>query len=44
ADFDDFKEAIETWIEQANTIHKASLETLLTLNFQSFRKVQISGV
>ncbi|MEM9092845.1 MAG: IS630 family transposase, partial [Cyanobacteria bacterium P01_F01_bin.53] len=44
ADFDDLKEAIETCIEQANTIHKASLETLLTLNFQSFRKVQISGI
>ena len=42
--FDDFKYAIETCIEQANTSHKASLETLLTLNFQSFRKVQISGV
>lgn len=44
ANFDDFKDAIETCIEQANTTHKASLETLLTLNFQSFRKVQISGV
>ena len=44
ANFDDFKNAIETCIEQANTTHKASLETLLTLNFQSFRKVQISSV
>ncbi len=44
ANFDDFKNAIETCIEQANITHKASLETLLTLNFQSFRKVQISSV
>lgn len=44
ANFDDFKDAIETCIEQANTTHKSSLETLMTLNFQSFRKVQISNV
>ena len=44
ANFDDFKHAIETCIEQANTTHKASLASLLTLNFQSFRKVQISNV
>lgn len=43
ANFDDFKDAIETCIDQANTTHKSSLESLLTLNFQSFRKVQISG-
>ncbi|MEM9091544.1 MAG: IS630 family transposase, partial [Cyanobacteria bacterium P01_F01_bin.53] len=39
-----FKDAIDTCIDQANTTHKSSLESLLTLNFQSFRKVQISGV
>lgn len=44
ANFDDFKDAIDTCIDQANTTHKSSLESLLTLNFQSFRKVQISGV
>lgn len=44
ANFDEFKGAINTCIEQANTTHKASIESLLTLNFQSFRKVQISGV
>ena len=44
ANFDDFKDAIETCIEQANTTHKSSLKSLLTLHFQSFRKVQISGI
>lgn len=43
ANFDEFKGAINACIEQANTTHKASIESLLTLNFQSFRKVQISG-
>ena len=42
--FDDFKTAIETCIEQANTTHKDALKTLLSLNFQSFKKVQISTV
>ena len=42
ADFDDFKHAIETCIEQANTTHKSALASLLTLNFQSFKKVQMS--
>jgi transposase len=42
--FDDFKTAIETCIEQANTTHKEALKTLLSLNFQSFKKVQISTV
>lgn len=42
--FDDFKTAIETCIEQANTTHKEALKTLLSLNFQSFKKVQISNV
>ena len=40
--FDEFKDAIDDCLEQANTTHKAALESLLTLNFQSFRKVQIS--
>ena len=43
AEFDDFKGAIESCIEQANTTHKEALASLLTLNFQSFRKVQISN-
>ncbi len=44
ANFDDFKDAIDTCIEQANTTHKSSLESLLSLIFQPFRKVHISGV
>ena len=42
--FDDFKTAIETCIEQTNTTHKEALKTLLSLNFQSFKKVHISTV
>jgi transposase len=44
AEFDDFKGAIEACIEKANTTHKKSLETLLSLNFQSFRDVHILDV
>jgi transposase len=42
--FDDFKGAIETCLEEANTTHKKSLETLLSLNFQSFKEVHILDV
>ena len=42
--FDEFKGAIDDCLGQANTTHKAALESLLTLNFQSFKKVQISRV
>lgn len=42
--FADFKRAIEMCIETANTEHKDKLETLLSWNFQSFEKVQISTV
>lgn len=44
ADFDDFKGAIEACLKAANTTHKKSLETLLSLKFQSFKDVHISGV
>lgn len=44
AEFDEFKGAIETCLETANTTHKKSLETLLSLKFQSFKDVHISGV
>ena len=44
ADFDDFKSAIEACLETANTTHKTSLETLLSLNFQFFKDVHISTV
>ena len=43
AEFDEFKAAIESCIEQANTTHKEALSSLLTLNFQSFEKVRISN-
>ena len=44
AEFDDFKGAIDACIEQANTTHKKSLETLLSLKFQSFKDVHILDV
>ena len=43
-DFDSFKNAIEDCIKKANTKHKAKLESLLSWNFQSFKKVHISTV
>lgn len=42
--FDGFKQAIADCIQQAPAKHKEKLETLLTLNFQSFEKVKISTV
>ena len=44
AEFDDFKQAIDTCLQQANTTHKKSLETLLSLNFQSFKNVHLLDV
>ena len=44
AEFGDFKQAIAACLEQANTTHQAALESLLTLNFQSFEEVQILDV
>ena len=44
ANFADFKNAIEQLINTAHTAHLSELETLLTWNFQSFTKVQISTV
>ena len=41
AEFDDFKQAIETCLEQSNTTHQAALQSLLALNFQSFKKVHL---
>jgi transposase len=43
-DFTGFKQAIADCIQTAHTKHRQDLETLLTWNFQSFRKVQISAV
>ncbi len=44
ADFDSFKDAIQTCLEQADTTHKKALKKLLSLNFQSFKNVHISSV
>lgn len=43
-EFDDFKHAIESCLEKANTAHKQALETLLSWNFQSFKNVHILDV
>ena len=43
-DFASFKSAISQCLEKANTEHKEKLESLLSWNFQSFKKVQISAV
>jgi hypothetical protein len=42
--FDGFKQILADCIQNANTKHKDKLETLLSWNFQSFKKVQISTV
>lgn len=42
--FFDFKQAIDSFIHTAHLQHKAELDTLLSWNFQSFEKVQISAV
>jgi hypothetical protein len=44
ADDADFKAAISTCIGTANTERKEKLDSLLTLNFQSFEKVHILPV
>ena len=43
-DFASFKSAIAECIDQANTEHKEKLESLLSWNFQSFKKVEISTI
>jgi transposase len=43
-DFVSFKNAIADCIEKANTEHKDKLESLLSWNFQSFKKVHISSI
>ena len=42
--FDEFKKAILNCIENAHAEHRESLESLLTLKFQSFKKVNIMPV
>jgi hypothetical protein len=41
ADFASFKAAILECLCQTHTKHKAALDSLLTLNFQTFEKAQI---
>ena len=43
-DFADFQTALADCLEKTNTEHKEKLESLLSWNFQSFKKVQISTV
>src|SRR6201998_1075930 len=40
-DFAVFKQAISACLAQTNTVHKATLDSLLTLRFQTFSKSQI---
>lgn len=40
ADFDAFKQAISSCLVQCHTTHKQELDSLLTLRFQSFKKVK----
>lgn len=42
--FADFKQAIDAFIQTAHQEHYTELDTLLSWNFQSFEKVQISAV
>ncbi len=42
--FKTFKQAISDCIHQAHAKHKHRLETLLSLNFQTFENVKISAV
>jgi transposase len=44
ADFKDFKAAISDCLNQTHTTFKDELNTLLTLNFQTFKKMQIMTV
>ena len=40
-DFDSFTAAIERCLQEAHTIHANALQSLLSLNFQTFQKVQL---
>ena len=42
--FDGFKQALDGCIQNAHAKHRDDLESLLTWNFQSFKKVKISAV
>ena len=38
-DFASFKASVDTYLDDLNTVHQDQLESLLTLNFQSFAKL-----
>jgi len=44
ADFVSFKAAIETCLSKTPTEHKPTLDSLLTLRFQTFKKAQFLSV
>ena len=44
ADFTSFKAAIETCLAETHTTHKSTLDSLLTLQFQTFEKAQFVTV
>jgi transposase len=44
ADFATFKAAIETCLSETQTTHKSALDSLITLNFQTFKKAQFVPV
>ena len=44
ADFASFKAAIETCLAETHTTHKSTLDSLLTLQFQTFEKAQFVTV
>jgi transposase len=41
ARFDDFRTAIQTCLSEIGTVHRNSLKTLMTLNFQTFENVSL---
>ena len=44
ADFAMFKDAIATCLSELDSKHKSALDSLLTLNFQTFKKAQFVPV
>ena len=44
ADFATFKDAIATCLSETGTKHKSALDSLITLNFQTFKKAQFVPV
>lgn len=44
ANFSDFRDAITDCLHQTHTTHKKELDSLLTLNFQSFKKCEFVSI